>query len=184
MLGPHKKWKSALERIVVDVDAALSSVYPEKHLWKVSELDQARLTKLLVWSERYGVPVAYILETLLDHYYSNLPKLSRDRARKSKGLGVRVATLTGDVSLSILRSAIIRDFPEGSCLAAHKEREKERIADLMDESIPKKPKRVLDYPSLEAFTDAYVRKIEVRRKGVQRIETKMKKLAWRNNPWR
>lgn len=183
MLAPHKKYKSALEKVVVDVDTALNKLYPKKHLWKVTELDQARLTRLLVWGDRYGVSTEYILEVLLGYYYSNLPKLQRSRALSSRGLGIRIASLVGDFSLVHLREHLERDFQDGNNLACHKEEEKERIADLLDEELPRKNKGVLQFATLDSFVSAYTRQAEIRREGTIKVSNKMRKMKWRTNPW-
>jgi hypothetical protein len=183
MLAPHRKYKSALEKVVTDVDNALQKIYPEKKLWKVTELDSARLTKLLVWSERYGVSLEYILEVLLSFYYSNLPKLHRARALRSRAIGFRISTLTGDYSLAHLLSHLESDFPDGNNLAAFKEEEKERIADSLDDELPRKNRSVLQFPTLDKFVSTYTRRAEIRREGTRRVANKMKKMKWRGNPW-
>lgn len=186
MLAPHRRYKSALFTVVQDVDRALQRIYPQKKLWKVSEADSCRLTKLLVWSERYGVSLEYILETLLTYYYDNLPKSTRSKSRMAKSLGVRVATLCGDVSLSILRNSLERDFPDGNNLAAFKEEEKERIAEtvLNPDGLPRKARGPLQFKTVSAYVNAYTRQMELRRRGVSRIARKMSKIAWRGNPWK
>lgn len=196
MLAPHRKYKSALQMVVAEVDKALRQVSQDKshakkdpwavkQLWKVSELDSARLTKLLVWGERYGVTTEYILEVILGFYYSTLPKLLRVRAKSSRALGIRISSLVSDLSHTVLCEHLEYDFPDGSNLAAFKEEEKERIAELLDpDELPRKSRGVLQHDSIDSFVKAYTRQMEVRRTGVSRIDRKMKKLAWRGNPWR
>lgn len=183
MLAPYRKYKSALEKVALDVSKALEHIYPEKKLWKVTELDSARLTRLLVWSERYGISLEYILEVLLGHYYSTLPKLRRAAALRSRSLGIKVASLVGDYSLSVLLEHMQSDFPDGNNLAAFKEQEKERIADSLDEELPRKSKSVLQFATMDKFVSAYVRSSEIRREGTRRIANKMRKVKWRGNPW-
>jgi hypothetical protein len=185
MLPPHRKYKSALFVVVQDVDKALQRIYPQKKLWKVSELDSARLTKLLVWSERYGVSLEYILETLLGYYYSSLPRANRDRAKQGRSLGVRIATLVGNASHSVLLDHLQADFPDGNNLAAFKEEEKERIADILDpDYVPRRARGILQFKTVSSYVNAYTRLMELRRKGVSRIDKKMGKIAWRGNPWK
>lgn len=138
---------------------------------------------MLVWSERYGVSIGYIIEALLTYYYHNLPKHSRDKANRSRGLGIRIATLVGDVSLSILHSHLANDFPDGNNLAAFKEEEKERIVDILDDSMPRKARSVLQYESMDRFVKAYERSIVAKRSNVSRLAHKMCKIKWRGNPW-
>lgn len=190
MLSPNKKYKSALFQVTQDVDKALQSIQwnpkskiSTKQLWKVSDEDACRLTRLLVWSERYGVPLAYVLETLLLYHFSVLPKDRKIRAKQSKGLGLRVATLTGPVSLEVLQEALREDFLDEDNIAAHKEEEKERIADLLDDELPRKSRGVLQFESISRFTTAYEREIKRRRDGVTRLQRKMGKIKWRGNPW-
>lgn len=184
MLAPHRKYKSALSMLVVDIDNALQKVYPTKHLWKVSENDSARLTRILVWSERYGVSVEYILEVILGYYYSHLPKLRSIAAFKSRSLGIRISVLVADGSHSILCESLERDFPDGNNLAAFKEEEKERISDAIDpDSLPTKSRGPLQYKSISAYVRAYSRKMETQRSGSDRTAREMRKIAWRGNPW-
>jgi hypothetical protein len=183
MLAPHRKYKSALEKVVTAVDNALQKVYPNKKLWKITELDSCRLTRLLVWRERYGVSLEYILEVLLSHYYSGLPGLRRSGAVSSRSLGIRIGTLTGDNSLAVIRDHLEQDFPDGNNIQAAKEEAKERIAELLDDELPKKHKGVLQFATLDRFVHAYTRYAEIRREGTLRVANKMRKLHWRNNPW-
>jgi hypothetical protein len=184
MLAPQRKYKSALFQVVQQVDAALQNVYPQKRLWQVKDLDAARLTRLLVWSERYGVSLEYILETVLEYYYRGLRKHSTRDPKISRSLGIRIQTLVSDGSLAILVEHLNTDFPDGNNLAAFKEDYKERIADILDpEAMPRKARNVLQFRNLDSFVNAYTRQMELRRKGVSRVERKMNKISWRGNPW-
>lgn len=61
-----------------------------------------RLLNLLVWSQRYGVKISYILEVLL------MGKYSRVRERNGKGrLGVGVPTLCGRASEKSLQEILV-----------------------------------------------------------------------------
>lgn len=184
MLPPHRRYKTVLQMVVQDINKALEKIYPKKRLWQITEGTSGRLTKLLVWSERFGVPLEYVLEVLLGYYYSTLPKGRQFKAKTSRSLGISVATLVGKQSFEILKENLAKDFPDGNNLAAWNEQEKERITAMLDVELTPKARSVLHYGSMRSFMDAYITHIEQQKKEADKLETKMKRIAWRGNPWR
>ena len=184
MLSPHRNYKSVLFSIKNEINAALRNLYPDKQIWNITLQDQLRLVKLKVWSERYSLPVTYILLKLLEYHWSRLPKPQRDKAKASKGLGIRIATLIGSVSERHLKDCIFQDFPDGDHLVVFKEAERDRIVDLLEEELPSRPKGVLWHKTISNFIESYTRNLQSTQKTDSSYAKKLSKIPYRGNPWR
>ena len=182
MISQAKKYKAELLAIKHEVNRALRTL-GDKQLWNITQTDSLRLTKLKLWSLRYGVSINYILAKLLEYHVARLPKYAKDRANQSRGLGIRIATLTGNVSEKHLKDCIFQGYPDGENLVALKESERDRIIDLLDEELPSKPKGVLAHQSINSFVEGYTAKMNRRKKESLAVERQMLKMHWRGNPW-
>lgn len=179
--------RSVLFAVTHEVDSELQQQFG-KQFWKITELDKLRLLKLKVWGVKYRVTLGYILGVVMTFYWDRLPKQVREKVKGSRSLGVRIATLVSKGSEKALVDAIARDFPNGENISVYKEEERNRIAALLDEEDNELPvartKAVLSYKTMSAFVESYTRKVASKKRAMAKLETKMKKMPWRENPWR
>jgi hypothetical protein len=175
-------YQSTLFQIEAEVGKALTLAYPHKQLWKVKE--PLRLVKLKVWEERYHVSLTYVLKTILGHWYATMPKDRRTKARDAKSLGIGLAQLTGVAAESILKEKVMEDFPDGENEAIHKQDERDRILEFLDQELPTRQKSILAYSKISDFVASYRKSIDRRRRETDTISVKMSRMAWRGNPFR
>lgn len=165
--------------IVAKVNEVLAA--KKKHLWQVSDMDSLKLRRLLVWSERYSVSLAYILDTIL-------PVLSRAIERRtgkrSKGLGVSIPVLTGDVAKSILLERITKDFPSGENVTDEFERRRNEILFILDSESNGRPKPPLFYKTSRDYSQAYLKTIHRKKREREKLEEKVAAMPYRRNPFR
>lgn len=170
---------SARADAVFAVNAALANM--GKKLWRVSEMDGLRLTRLLAWGERYSVSVEYILRAVL-------PVLSkaveRRTGKKSKGLGTSIAVLTGQVSREILQEKIAKDFKGGENINSTVNERQNAMINILDDELNGKPKNPLTFKTSEGYVNAYTQSIKRKRKDREKLEDQIAKQPFRNNPFR
>lgn len=154
-----------------------------KKMWRVTETDGLRLTRLAAWSERYSVSIGYIIVAVL----AGLSKaVERRTGRKTKsGLGVSIPVLTGEVAKSILLEHIAEDFPGSENVHALAEDRRNAMLLLLDEdSIGGRPKNPLAYRKSDDFTKAYVAAIHRRMHSREIAEEQIAAMPFRDNPFR
>lgn len=96
----------------------------DRHIYKVPWNDQLRLLTLRTWSLKYHLPVEEILKVLIG-YWSK--RFERGNKKGKKGLGCKIGTLCGDVSESILKTYIQKQYPGGENVTAWKIDKQARI---------------------------------------------------------
>jgi hypothetical protein len=181
----EKKIHHQLFMIETEFAEALRQLY-DRRVFHIAEIDKARLLKLRVWSERYAVPISYILEKVLPLLWQRMPKHVQARSQKSRTLGVSIAQLTSPTTEQILLNCTLADFPEGENFESRREARIDDCIELIDidnDTLPSKPKSVLSYKALTSFVDAYAKKIERKRTTLSRIAVKRRKMHYRGNPW-
>jgi hypothetical protein len=164
----------------------LRNVYGRK-IWKLKEIDSARLMKLKVWESIYAVDMKYILGKLLPYYWNILPKYLKAKVERNQTLGVKIASLVSIRSEDILDQAIIEDFPDGENFQSRKEDARNECIEMIaldNDEIPARPKKMLAYNKVSDAMKAYHRKIERQRSAFSRLAKKRRRMAWRGNPWR
>jgi hypothetical protein len=128
--------KELIERELEDLDQisnsfqntvqdTLSVIRNTRSFLYLKQPDRYRLLILKSWIDRYNVSLRYILETVLPFWESFVQK--RSPRLKGRGLNVRVSTLTGKKSESILQEQIKKDFPNGANYVISNNQERERI---------------------------------------------------------
>jgi len=154
----------------------------KKKLWRVSELDGLRLTKLLGWSYQYSVSLEYILKTLLPVLAKTVER--RTGRRNKSGLGVTVSVLVGDVARSILLEKIAKEYSGSENVYDVLEERKNEMLLKLDEDGNGKPRNPLLYKHPWMFTKAYKAAIQRKRKEREELEDKIASMPFRTNPFR
>lgn len=153
-----------------------------RKVWHVKDKDLARLHRLWMWSQRYSISLEYVTGTLVTYFARGV---ERHTGRKSKGLGVSIPTLTGDVAENILRQQIEKDFPDRENVAAYRDAQQTYCYDTLEhQDVQVRIKPTLEYRTLKRATDAIVQSIELRRARYQKIARSLKKIPFRANPFR
>lgn len=172
---------------MVEIDTLLKKQF-NKQLYFPKADDQYRLLTLKVWSEKYKVSIAYILSVLLPYFEKLSHKHSmRPRLKTSRGLGVSIPVLVGNAAEEKLLEYISKDYPDGEHLLAWKESRKTECLSKIAEDEghrKKKPKGLLQYPSVAAYRKAYMARIADARDSQQKQIKELSKQPWRGNPFR
>lgn len=158
----------------------------DRRIFRINDLDKVRLLKLRVWSERYAVPISYILEKVLPLLWQRMPKHVQAKSQKSRTLGVSIAQLTSQTTEQILLNCTLSDFPEGENFENRREARIDdciELEDIENDTLPSKPKSVLSFKQLSSFVDAYTKRIERKRTTLSRIAVKRRRMKYRTNPW-
>jgi len=160
----------------------------KKKLFYVSPVDQMHLLKLQIWSEKYQVPVRYILDVLLE-YYGQWMK----RFKSARGLGVKIPTLTGQRSRKILLEKIAQDFPDGENKILYRRARQEEIiqsrlgldTDEEDDLPTERRKTVLDFANPRDYAKYYSQSIKATRNQYAKVlgDENNKRRPYRGNPW-
>jgi uncharacterized SAM-dependent methyltransferase len=175
-------------RIVDEVDSILRRDF-SKQLFYPKEVDQIRLLKLKMWSERYSVSIAYILSKLIPYFAKLSAKHSRrPQERVSKGIGTTISVLTGQAAEAFLQQAIEKEFPDGEHIIAWKETKRAECLLLIEKDegdiTSRKPKSILQYPTLASFRRAYEKRITNNRRVADKLVRQLSRQPWRGNPFR
>lgn len=173
-------------------------------LW-LNKNDRMRLLTLRTWEIKHKVDLKTILEILLPFWEGFVQK--RSRKTKSKGLNVRVSTLTGKKSEQILVDNLKKIFPSNENRTLWMIKEKERITFNYLKRLEKQSKRsddgvrsrndpsrmyaengraktIEDFASPDSFMK-YYRKYMKREQIVrEEVEEIFKKYGYRNNPFK
>ena len=176
---------SPLSKLELEIDAILRTKL-DKNLFSVKRDDLLRLTRLVVWSERYSVSLDYIIEKLVPHFEKMSQRhYVRRRAGPSKGLGVSIAVLTGQVAEEKLREFIAKDFPDDENIASTREDLKSACLRKLDMSeFSGKPRGVLQHRTVNEYVDNYIAGITRKRRSSAKLERELGRQPWRGNPFR
>jgi hypothetical protein len=162
-------------------------VYQGKNVRNVmlylSEGDQLRLLTLRAWEMKYKVSLKFILSTLLPFWQSFL----KNKTKKiSRGLGVRISTLTGKKSEQILRDAISRTYPDNENVLVWMAERREEIIQCELERMHTgiRIKSLLKFSSPQKYFRHYQNRIQEEALLREQIEDRMKKFNYRDNPFR
>lgn len=179
-----KKELKAMRHKAFRVRAVLTTIARKK--WNVGFLnlhpaDELRLITFWVWSQRYKVPLSYVMETVIGWW----KQVTSKRKGRKAALGVRVVTLTTKKSEAILQECILRDFPNNENVAEWRLHKQEKLLGLLDE--PRGLARAfvdLRYP--DKTVRSYKRKVDRRRYKLMKANAAQwrRRRAWRGNPWR
>lgn len=182
-MNVKREIKSECFRVQSEVDVILKQTFG-KALWSVNQMDALRLLRLKVWEEKYSVSLEYILKTLLPWAWSRLPKHIAKKVQTSKGLGTRIVVITSNAALHHLKEKIQEDFPDNENITSAKEARRQSIlANLDEDELPSRPKKILQYHSIKQYVQSYADKIARKKKAIGKAEKKLARLHWRGNPF-
>jgi|ERR1017187_1469989 hypothetical protein len=154
----------------------------------ISPINQARLLRLRVWSIRYCLSIAEILDLIMP--------ILRAQARRPKhtySLGISVPALTGDAAERILKAEIPKRYREGEHIQIARIREQEvqlrrEHADELDGLASKEyfTRSLMDVATVEQFVNMYREHVISRRNTYQNeMGAKWRsRKAYRYSPWR
>lgn len=182
------KSKEAWSRTQVVVKRVLG----DKHtLQWMSIIDRKRLTVLLVWEQRYKVPLEWIVETLLRHYQYKRKRIITGRRYRNPALPVRTVTLVSPTSAEIIEKEIAQAYPADEHLDIWRERKRYEILakQLSTEGLSGRSvvgKTFIDFSSTEDFVKHYSKMVEEHRLIEDKIagERRRKGKPYRGSPWK
>ena len=179
MYNASKELFSARTDAIASVNAALQPL--GRKLWRVSETDSYKLLRLLVWSTRYHVSLEFVVSSIL----SVLTKSAERRTgKRSRGLGVTISVLTGEVAHTILKERIAKEYPAGENVYAMLEEKQAELISLLAKEEIGRPRGPLAYKYADDYVRAYKAAIRRRKKKRERIEEKIASMPFRGNPFR
>lgn len=152
----------------------------------LTQINQYRLLTLKVWMERYRVDLAYIIGLLVPFWEKFIGK--RSKAIRKSGLNVRVTTLVGKKSESILKESLagkVQDDAKRIFISFERERLYAEAQSRVKHTFPRKIiKSILEYDSPVEYARAYM--IKMRQESVSRnkIASEFRKRPYRGNPFR
>lgn len=148
-----------------------------RELYNVQELNKYRLLTLVIWQEKYKVPLEFILETLVPYYSQKYKKF------KGAGLGAKIATFCGPTSELILQSKIKQEYPDGENINQWVfERQHEIVRRRLDDGVERRHySRLSETKGLSDWVLRYGKEIEAKRKD---FETEARKESNRNRRYR
>ena len=166
----------------------------ERTVLRLKAVDRYRLLTLKIWSERYRVPLKYILQVLMA-WTETFARKHFQRAKNTEGFGVKVSTLCGKRSQEILEDQIRRDFPNSEHKTTFIQREQNRILewevrrqDRQDDDGIKTPdqirKNLFDFPHPKGYVRYYRNRIRRESRQRERIIQELEKRLYRGNPFR
>lgn len=150
-------------------------------LYNLSELDSYRLLNLEVWSQRYKVSWGIILGILIPYYQKRI-KLRK----RTTGLGIKIATLTGEFSRCLLVDVLAEFYPNNENLS---EWQWQRLLDIMaarsGEDKRPRAKQLQDFETIEEYNAYYDRRIKRERKELDDIQSDPKNRVrkYRDSPF-
>lgn len=182
------KSKEAWSRTQVVVKRVLG----EKHtLQWMSLIDRKRLTVLLVWEQRYKVPLEWIVETLLLHYQGKRKRIITGRRYRNPALPVRTVTLVSPTSCEIIEKEIAQAYPNDEHIGIWREQQRYKYMTktLAAEGVGAKSvisKNFTAFSSVEDFNKYYADSIEHHRAVAEKVanERRRKGKPYRDSPWR
>jgi hypothetical protein len=107
--SPISEVWSRANRIMTDLEAWILRNDGKTKRIRLGALDQVRLLRLGVWSERYAVTITEVLDTVMPVLRGQV----RGEQRERWGLGISVRALTSRGTERILREEIEKKYPGG-----------------------------------------------------------------------
>ena len=154
----------------------------------ISPINQARLLRLRVWSIRYCLSIAEILDLIMP--------ILRAQVRQPKhthGLGISVNALAGDAAERILKAEIPKRYREGEHIQIARMHEQQfqlyrEQLDALDGLAPREhfTRSFMDTETVEQFVTMYRKHVTSRRNTYQdEMGAKWRsRKAYRYSPWR
>lgn len=182
--------KARLARRIFRIRVIVNEILQEsfgRRLYNLKHDDELRLLTLYAWRDRYKVTIKWILKTLIPIWHK---KFARFKVRSA--LGCRVATLVGKKSEEIIREKLWRDFPHKENVKDWKQKEKQRILELVGGRSNRRKARyesIVEAPNPESFIKQYKREIKWQTSEMkmssknQKEVSQLKHKNFRNNPW-
>jgi hypothetical protein len=168
-----------------DVERALARIRKSQVTLYLRQNDRYKLLRIRVWISRYHVTLEYILSRLLPFWEQFVQR--RSKKMKKEGLNVRVGTLTGKKSESILLDMLKKDYPNNLQKAIFIASERTRIFNLLEKQYNKdfkiKEKSMIDYSSPKRYVNAYRRRMIHTQRQRENFTEEMKLRPYRNNPF-
>jgi hypothetical protein len=150
--------------------------------------DQARLLKLRLWEHRYSVEIPEILDLTMP-----ILRAQVRRVRRSGGLGISIAAMTGPGAEKILVQELKKKYPDAENISVYREHAREQQLQAEQETsfdgMQTRDRRVrsaLDSISIGEFARTYSNSVMRQRMRVQaELSNPMRKRkAYRGNCWR
>lgn len=174
-----KKLKPITRNFVQRVEHTLEDIRNEKVKLFLTEKDQYRLLILRVWEDKYKIDLRYILQTLVPFWEGFIQR--RSKKMKSRGLNVKVSTLTGKKSEQILVDSISKSFPNREnfslWIAYHKER-------IIQNHLKQETRSQKEFSTPGSYLRYYRKQLKTESKLREQITADMKSRNYRNNPFR
>jgi hypothetical protein len=166
-----------VNEFTTEVQQVASAVLSRSIIVRLSWPDQLRLFNMRMWLQVYQVSLHYVLQVLLE-YWKNIRRTQQ--FKQSQGLGIRVATLVGKRSRSVLLAQIIKDFPTGENRLMLRSALESQVA-ASEEVMGTSGKFNVRDP--RRFIIAYRARIKRARKGIEELHTELELRQWRGNPY-
>lgn len=162
-----------------------------RHLYTMAPQDEIRLLKLQQMHQKYKVSIRYILNAVLPYWHKKFARV----LRHNRGIGVKIATLTGTVSTKILKAEIANDFPDNEHVAEWRWQKRRHVLDKRkqfnedefyqssrEHAMKKGP---LDYETVEEFVRKYKARIVDEREELDKAmsDKSNRRRHYRDNPW-
>lgn len=178
-----------IEAVIADVEGWYLSRNQKRLRVFLKPLDRVRLLRLKVWAVKYYLPVSEILDIIYPRLISRIERKSK---KKTTGLGMRIASLTGQEAKRLLEDGIKERYLDGEHKAVWRERERasqlavEQLKENDGLSVRSKSTSFIEAESVEAFLTAYDKDIS-RQQEMDRVVGKQKwrrRKNYRFSPWR
>lgn len=144
---------------------------------KFRNQDRYRLLTLKAWSWHYKIPLLEVIQVLISYWDTRTKGWYRRGVRKT--IGVRVPTLTGTVSSTVLEEYVARTYPNGENVSAWKEERRRELLYLDDipEPLPSHPDLLVkEYRS-------QVERARDKREKSKKEGSRYIRRVYRDNPW-
>lgn len=197
-----KLLKQSSDTFAYKVEQALTAIRGDQARLYLNRPDKIRLMILRSWTIKYHCNLKYILQTLIPFWTRFVSQ--RSRKQLSKGLNVRVSTLTGNKSESVLKEHLEQDFPSDLLYRLWKSNEQEKIYSLAeaklisprlkdDDGIPvkyqrkkqkkQKNRRLEDSRTIDRFVKRYTSKIKKAYDFREKLVEEFQERPYRLNPF-
>lgn len=162
----------------------------ENKLWyaHLKKVDLLRLLKLRIWCDRHCVDLDELLSLVLPY----LRKSITTKQKSHFGLGVSIATLTGNTAETILVEALRQKYQGKEHIVIWRERERQRQLDAEareeTEGLAMRQPRIggiLEAASAQDFLQSYRRRVMAARDKERAAynDARRRKKRYRGNPW-
>lgn len=160
-------------KISLEVETVLKRKFGIKW-FRPSEEDELRLLRLDQWREKYHVTLTWMLMELIPYWRKKYSQYGN-----GSGMGVTVATLTGEISERIIVSRIKEVFPDNQLERAWRAKEQ----DSQWEEIFDRGRCREDWDNPQIALRQYRNRILEERGERQKWQKKLSQRRYRGNPW-